>query len=388
MLAEWLDGVLHAALWLTALIPLLALLRPLLLRLGGPNTVYAAWVLLPLAVLGSLWPWSVPATLHAWQLNLPSPTPWLGSPSAPAATGPEWMVLLAAVWALGALLQCAYLWHAQRRYVQALRLLPGAGHLPQRAQAAHAVPALLGVWRPRLVLPVDFEDRYTAQQQRLILAHEAEHARRRDPLVHLLASGLRVLLWFHPLVHRAHAWLRRDQELACDHAVLARHPGQRRAYAEALLITQLDRPGLPVGCTWQSSHPLKERLVMLKHPTPGVAQRWTARALLAGLALGISLVSIAAAPDWTPELLEQPLPKYPMAALDARQAGQVTVTAEVLRDGRVGEVRIASAEPAGVFDASALASVRQARFAPAPDGSRATSAWVQVPITYSLNEAD
>ena len=45
-------------------------------------------------------------------------------------------------------------------------------------------------------------------------------------------------LWFNPLIHLAAHLIRIDQEIACDETVVARHPGDRKAYAQALLKAQ------------------------------------------------------------------------------------------------------------------------------------------------------
>jgi TonB family protein len=131
------------------------------------------------------------------------------------------------------------------------------------------------------VLPADFEARYPADQASLVVAHERAHVRRGDVRANLLMAALRCLHWFNPLLHAAAARFRLDQELACDATVLARHPHARRAYADAMLNTQLAVPGLPVGCHWQSSRSLKERILMLKRPLPGRARRIAGQAMLA-----------------------------------------------------------------------------------------------------------
>jgi TonB family protein len=144
-----------------------------------------------------------------------------------------------------------------------------------------------GLLRPRILLPEDFERRYTPHEQALVLAHERLHLLRGDVAAQAAASALRCLFWFHPLVHAAASAFRFDQELACDADVLARFPGSRRAYGDAMLKTQLAGAGLPIGCHWQSNHPLKERLSMLKQPKPGALRRNAGRGLVAlVLALG------------------------------------------------------------------------------------------------------
>jgi len=118
--------------------------------------------------------------------------------------------------------------------------------------------------------------------------------------------GWLCVFWFNPLIYWAISRLRADQELACDAQVLARHAGARRSYANALLKTQLATESgwrMPVGCHWQSSHSLKERIVMLKRPLPGVSRRVLG---IAGIAALIGTGSYAAWAAQTPVAGEGP----------------------------------------------------------------------------------
>ena len=56
---------------------------------------------------------------------------------------------------------------------------------------------------------------------------------------------------------------------------------------------------------------------------------------------------------------------FPMAACERRVTGRVTLEAETDAVGRVLEARILAAEPAGLFDATALAVARASRLSPA-----------------------
>jgi hypothetical protein len=154
-----------------------------------------------------------------------------------------------------------------------------------RASGTDVGPALVGAWRSRIVLPADYEQRYDAIEQALILAHEVAHARRGDGWWCLLARILAALFWFHPLAWWALAALRHDQELACDAAVLREHGAQRRSYANAMLKTQSSAFALPVGCAWSPRHPLTERIAMLKLPSPDRRRRTAG--IVAGFALAI-----------------------------------------------------------------------------------------------------
>jgi TonB family protein len=64
---------------------------------------------------------------------------------------------------------------------------------------------------------------------------------------------------------------------------------------------------------------------------------------------------------------------YPRTAAAMRRSGWVEVGFRVDADGRPRDLRVLAAEPAGRFDAAALAAVRRWRFAPPPAGSEPRS---------------
>jgi beta-lactamase regulating signal transducer with metallopeptidase domain len=168
-----------------------------------------------------------------------------------------------------------------------------------------AVPMLVGAWNPKIIVPADFEARYSKDERDLILAHERAHAARHDVAANLFGSFVVCVYWFNPLIFRALGWLRMDQELACDAHVLGERRDARRQYAETLLKTQLVAESawrLPLGCPWQSIHPLKERVEMLKRPFPVRARR------LAGVWFIVALTGAATYAAWAagPAMSEGP----------------------------------------------------------------------------------
>lgn len=70
----------------------------------------------------------------------------------------------------------------------------------------------------------------------------------------------------------------------------------------------------------------------------------------------------AASSDLRPISMAQP--RYPAAALRARQSGQVQVEFTVAADGSVSSARVVSAQPDRVFDREAVAAVKRWRFQP------------------------
>jgi beta-lactamase regulating signal transducer with metallopeptidase domain len=274
----------------SAALLLILALRPLLRRHGDAALVHAGWLLLPLALLASLLPFPSGPQLAA---TLAQPIGLFSStPPATAATSlwpsPEswWRVWLAgtgaaALWTLG--LQLRF-----ERRLGPLQPLHATGlYLATSCSAVAGTPGplLLGLLRPRIVLPADFERRYTPPEQALIVAHEQAHLLRGDLYAQALAAALQVLFWFNPLVHLAATRFRYDLELACDQTVLRQHPQQQKTYAGAILKAQLAGSGAPLGCQWQSGHPLKTRIQQLARPTPRRAQSRAAQGLLAGCTL-------------------------------------------------------------------------------------------------------
>jgi hypothetical protein len=93
-------------------------------------------------------------------------------------------------------------------------------------------PMTFGVARPVVFLPPDWKNWETTALHRA-LAHELEHVRRWDCLVHGVSRAVCAVYWFHPLVWIMWRQLALEAERACDDAVLA--DGEPTQYAEQLV---------------------------------------------------------------------------------------------------------------------------------------------------------
>ncbi len=97
-------------------------------------------------------------------------------------------------------------------------------------------PAVTGIFRPILLLPVNFDEAFTPDEVRLVLKHELTHIKRGDLLLNALLCLLIALHWFNPLLWLAFFKVRLDRETACDAEVLLHDTQERRiAYGHALL---------------------------------------------------------------------------------------------------------------------------------------------------------
>lgn len=122
-------------------------------------------------------------------------------------------------------------------------------------------PFVTGLIKPKIFLPADFAQRFSAQEQQWVMVHELTHLKRGDLWARLVAEGLRTVFWFNPFVHLAVRSLRQDQEYACDQAVVSRCSSQERyRYGKALMLGTGAQP-LPSFVTFFRNN--KERYAML-----------------------------------------------------------------------------------------------------------------------------
>lgn len=275
----------------SAALLLVLLLRKPMRQCFRPHVAYAIWVFVPTVLVAALLPapvkivsvQTIPAALAADKQQTIVPTSFVRMQLAPTFDPASWLV---GVWLTGVGLTLLMFLRQQRSFVRNLGYLSRITGTILRAQTVVGSPALVGVLSPRIVVPVDFEQRYSDGEQRLILAHECYHQARGDALFNAFCMLLRCVFWFNPLIHIAAVYFRLDQELTCDAAVIARFGGARRSYARAMLKTQLAPAGLPMGCYWSPGNALKERILLLKEPMAGPIR--------GGLSAAIAMVLIGA----------------------------------------------------------------------------------------------
>lgn len=310
---------------------LVGLLRTPVRRIAGARAAYGLWLMAPLSTLTVLLP-TAPHPLAPVEL-----VPTLTEASDSANNE----VILLAIWATGALIMLATAMARQRAFVRSLGNLLRLPNGTYRSASA-IEPMVVGALRPRVVLPADFETRYTRDERALVLAHEHAHVKRGDALINALATVWLCLFWFNPLMHWAIGWFRFDQELACDALVLAATGTARRRYADALLKTQLAadsvETALPAGCHWKSTHPLTQRIAALKQPPPGMVQRWF------GTGLVLTFISTGCYAAWAIR------PDLQRAEPDAAQAISAQVSRALLTLPAANKIAL---EPAGELFQSA-----------------------------------
>lgn len=292
MANELLHGLLSFSLMVGAVILLTWAMRRPLRRAFGARLAYWAWGAVPVTLAMAALPATrVPASVQ--QLVVPFQHLTSASTTLMQQSGEQWPLWAIAIWLTGCLTMLTWFRFAHVRYrrrLGPLRLQNGYFYSSGTSDG----PAVMGLFRPSVVLPANFEERYTPQEQRLILAHEAAHVQRRDPLANSLCALLQCLFWFHPLMHWAARHFRLDQELACDAAVMYANPDQRRIYAEAMLKTQMSTQSTLIHCHWQSTHPLKERIMQLRQTPPNKYRGLFGRLSVAAFIISCGYGAVAA----------------------------------------------------------------------------------------------
>jgi TonB family protein len=256
-------------------------------------------------------------------------------------------------------------------------------------------PAVVG---RAIILPADFEVRFTPEEQAAILAHEAQHLARGDVVANALVALIQCLFWFNPLVHLAARWIRVDQELACDAAVIAQRPGLRRPYAEALLKTQNVAAIPAAGCAWRARGfpALRDRIRLLKARPPSLPRQTCAVLLLAALTLGGGYAAWATQPskgrtvtdpDWSSKPNGSDMVRfYPRKASDLGKEGMAAIRCRVENTGALSACRIVRETPKGLgFGKATLQMAPLFRMKPKTvSGKPVAGALVTIPVKFAL----
>lgn len=103
-----------------------------------------------------------------------------------------------------------------------------------RESARIAVPMVVGMLKPVLLLPVGLAAHLSVHEVEAVLAHELAHVKRHDYAVNLLQSIVEVLYFFHPALWWLSARVREEREHCCDDLAVKACGGNGRILAQAL----------------------------------------------------------------------------------------------------------------------------------------------------------
>lgn len=344
------------ALWILALVPLVCPILPAsrwsplsLLHMTAGRTAAEPRPLTRDALVRS-------ADSTDGRARVGSPAPQLAAPEAGEAAAFQILpTVLVSLWAVGALALLLRQWHVARgfwRRVSGGQAVVDPAVLNELAECRQTLglrraarlmetdavgsPALAGIVRPTVLLPVGLLGELSADERQCLFLHELAHVKRWDLALDALAGLCQVLYWFNPVVHFVAARLRAVRELACDAHVLEAQRGGEALYAQTLLKLASQASGfraLPAlaGMAERASS-LETRLRSIRLLRPA---RWRHAWGLCTLAL-VAVVGLTRAGDPqtpTAEPVAAPMPIQPetAASFTKRQtAPQVTLDSQFI----------------------------------------------------------
>jgi beta-lactamase regulating signal transducer with metallopeptidase domain len=158
-------------------------------------------------------------------------------------------------------------------------------------------PAVIGWFRPIVMLPVTALTGLSEEQLQSVIAHELAHIRRFDTFVNLFQIAVETLLFYHPAVWWLNKRIRAEREHCCDDVALSLC-GNPVEYARALTIMEEWRSA-PVLAMAANRGPLTERVFRvlgrktMQNGTRGVGLIGGLLCLTAALIAGNALLRIA-----------------------------------------------------------------------------------------------
>ena len=134
-------------------------------------------------------------------------------------------------------------------------------------------PAVTGVIRPVLLMPVGFIRQLSRQDIEHMLMHEFAHIKRGDMVIHGLYMVLQIVYWYNPLLWLVSRQMHHLREICCDATVAGILKEKTMAYRQTLLdiakryLTQTTHPGLGLLGLFENTNYLGARLNWLKRPS-------------------------------------------------------------------------------------------------------------------------
>lgn len=328
-----------------------------------------------------------------WSLLISIPSgPGVAGVGNQAGAAPwRWPVALATIWALGALLM---LLRAIGGWIVLLRIRHRSSAF-QHGDCAEVriggvnTPLACGVLHPLILLPSSARD-WDAGRLRAVLLHESAHVRRADCLAKYVAQGSRALWWWNPLAWIVTARLNREQELACDDAVLsAGIPAD--TYATVLLdVARECSSPLAFGCAMAGSAELRRRLARLFEWQPETRRTSPRTAIAIPLLLALMTTVSFAQKIYhigpgivAPKVIEKSEPTYTDEAKAAKIEGTVGLTIVVGTDQMAHDIRVTRSLDPGL-DASAIRSIMAWRFQPATKNGKPVSVVAKIDVNFRL----
>jgi TonB family protein len=328
------------------------------------------------------------AVIHADAFGVPATTRAVQAASRRGLTVLPW------IWLAGAAILLGRMAIGYGRTTVLLRKAGSAGIV----FADVSVPVVTGLLRPVILLPRSAEAWPDARME-AALRHERAHIGRNDLWTMLLAHVACAVYWFHPLVWMVAAQMRREQEHACDDAVIL-SGFEPASYAEALIAAAQNLTSTRfIGCHMLTQKTFKSRIArLLADGMPRVSSSSTLRraaVIFAGAVVTIGLLSGSPqSPDGDgvytigpgisqPKVIYKIDPSYTEVAQLAKVSGTVALRLVIGTDGMAHDMQVIRTLGSGL-DEKAMEAVAQWRFDPSLKDGEPVKVWATIEVNFRL----
>jgi beta-lactamase regulating signal transducer with metallopeptidase domain len=292
-------------------------------------------------------------------------------------------------------------------------ILQGIGIDKVKLTCEKLMPGVIGVLRPRIIIPALLAGSLDDIELAAILLHEENHRRRRDPLRLLLTRLGLAFFHFYPLVYPLARRLHTTAEFDCDEMALRSGIGPL-TYAKAL--TKTLRSGLAPGYASYAAagRGVSDLRIRFRRLFESRRHEMTLRnrsiitlaviSIIAGLFLPAA--STAGGEEIPPQIIKTVDPEYPKEALKAGIYCKLILKVLVDEKGDVKKAEVvdlatftskdekgekSTSEAAGnealykAFEQSVLTAVYKWKFKPATRDGNPVEFEVKVPVDFKLH---
>ncbi|MEN6637036.1 MAG: M56 family metallopeptidase, partial [Clostridiaceae bacterium] len=223
------------------------------------------------------------------------------TPQASADPMQIWLAIGTIIWLIG---MAGLLLYAAIQYLRLHKQVRDAvrTELDVFETDAVAAPFVMGIFKPRIILPIGMK----SNERESVLLHERAHIYRLDHVVKPVAFLILTLHWFNPIVWLAFRLFCDDLEASCDERAIRALDREKIAiYGEALLRLGTRKMAFSGGPLAFGEHCTKERIVnVLNYKKPAF---WIVAAAL--LASGATAIILLANPLVPPRQAVEPTVK-------------------------------------------------------------------------------
>ena len=273
-------------------------------------------------------------------------------------SGFPWATWLITIWATGGLvilatsvvrLACFLRWLGQKSSCEPQGLREFAGRFAKQIGLSRRVnirvvdalfgPAVIGLFRPTIILPRWLVEETEEAHVQLLIAHEIMHARTGDLRWSLLQTLATSVCWFHPLAWWASRRLAQEAERRCDQATVSALACKPAEYARALLQVLERKHQLRVAPALPGARPVDitsqrlERIMRLGQGSQYHRSRWNAWAFF-----GVACLVLPGARFGLAQQQGEPLPPAPAAKVASRDPVEMVTQPVVERQYDVTEI--------------------------------------------------